>query len=124
MIYNSNKNIPKDARFTAEQLETLRPFEHAFATVLRSDYASRIGGPRPAQLISDTYFAATGVRLRAVASCQDCMTRLLKAAGKLYFASLKAEEVEKAPAAKKVATSTRKAAPRKAVKVETAETAK
>lgn len=71
--------------FTREQMQILAQWESNFGTAVRSNWARGIGRSATAQL-HRIYTEATGDRRTLNASCGTCVLRLLKDAGRLYFA--------------------------------------
>lgn len=107
--------------FSKEQLERLQRFEEPLRTAVRSRYARRIGERKDCEELADIYYEATGIRLRAVPSCGECMLRLLTCIGTAYFTDL---DIIAQKAAKEVSASDAPARVKKAVRVKAVEEVK
>lgn len=70
--------------FTPEQFEALAPFERYFHTAVESKYASYVGF-RNAEKIWNTLQAAGVKGVRPNFACGQCVFRLVKQAGTLWF---------------------------------------
>lgn len=82
--------------YTDEQRAILAQYEEYLRTATRSDW-SRNPGPRALEQINDILYAGKPNKPRVNYGCQQCILRLLKDAGTLYFADLaEIEATEKA----------------------------
>ena len=70
--------------YTKEQFETLSQWEENFRTARDGNWA-RNPGRSALAVINDALNAATGVKHRLNAWCQQCILNTLQKAGKLYF---------------------------------------
>ena len=114
--------------YTEEQFKTLAPFEDNFRTALEGNWSRRISIPDQRR-IKATYEAATDTRVPYNVGCASCVVRILRQAGRLWFADKEAREGTKSgdqvgtksPAAKvgdsTVKKATAKKTPAKAKKV-------
>ena len=105
--------------FTKEQIETLSAWEENFRTAVRAKWA-RNPGRAALRTIFDIFTSATGDRRRFSDNCSDCVLRLLRDCGELYYRDVE-EMARKAAESKEktkvVGLSTeRKKTVRKAVK--------
>ena len=79
--------------YTDEQRAILAQYEEYLRTATRSDW-SRNPGPRALEQINDILYAGKPNKPRVNYGCQQCILRLLKDAGTLYFQDLEALEAE------------------------------
>ena len=97
--------------YTDEQRAILAQYEEYLRTATRSDW-SRNPGPRALEQINDILYAGKPNKPRVNYGCQQCILRLLKDAGTLYFQDLEelaAQAAHKAASQPVPATSTEQA---------------
>lgn len=81
--------------YTDQQRATLAQYEEHLRTAVRSDWA-RNPGPRALNEINDILYAGKTYKPRVNYGCQQCLVRLLRDAGTLYFADLEEIAAKKA----------------------------
>lgn len=87
-------------KFTKDELRILSAWEDNFNTAVNADWA-RNPGRTGLKTIWEIYTRATGDQERYNDNCSHCILRLLKAAGRVYFAD-KAELAKLEAEARKV----------------------
>lgn len=109
--------------YTDEQFAEISKYEDNFRTAMEGNWSRNITLPELKRLRS-IYEEAAKTRFPLNVACGTCRLRLLKQAGKLYFAD-KEERIAAANAAEAAAKTAEAAKPKKATaKKKTAKTAK
>lgn len=77
-------NVKQYKTFTPAQMRVLKQWEPQFNSVVNSGYLRGVG-KTSLTTIAEIYKAATGIQLRVVPGCSECVFDTLKCVGKAYF---------------------------------------